>query len=196
MLAAHAAAVSVALGDTSARRIVDLGAGTGVIGFEVQRRISCLELVLVEREPTLAALAVANSERLGMAARVLAVDVRELPDWLERSASVVVCNAPYFRGGRSPSDPLRAAARHGPVEPFLAAIKTCLSEDGLAHVVRPAEDLADFSRRVVSAGLAFHTRRSVVARRTNRTRLVLATLVHAERALGSVDELAPWADEH
>ena len=55
-------------------RVLDVGAGVGVVGLAVARRIADAEVVLVERDARLAALARANIERNGLSERVRLIE--------------------------------------------------------------------------------------------------------------------------
>ena len=66
-----AAATAARPGD----RIVDFGAGVGAAGFAVARRVAGIELVLVEIDAALAALASANATSNGIDAGVVRLDL-------------------------------------------------------------------------------------------------------------------------
>jgi len=57
------------------QRVADFGAGVGAAGLALACRVGDLDLVLVEIDAALAALARANAEANGIAARVAALDV-------------------------------------------------------------------------------------------------------------------------
>ena len=56
-------------------RVADLGAGIGVAGLSVARRVGAIDLVLVEIDPTLADLARGNAAANDLAAEVIVLDV-------------------------------------------------------------------------------------------------------------------------
>ena len=62
-----------------AAHVLDVGAGTGVVGLAVARRIADAHVTLVERDPQLAALAHANivRNRLSERARLIQADVSQ-----------------------------------------------------------------------------------------------------------------------
>jgi tRNA1(Val) A37 N6-methylase TrmN6 len=90
-------------------RVVDLGAGAGVAGLAVARRVAGIDLVLVEIDAALADLARANAEANAIHADVIALDVEAdaaafaaaglVPD----SVDAVLMNPPF-------NDPLRHRA--------------------------------------------------------------------------------------
>ncbi len=88
-------------------RVLDVGAGVGVVGLAVARRVPRTDVTLVEREPLLVDLARDNIERNGLEARVRAVqadvsrrldDVPELRPEAE-SFDHVLANPPYNQQG-------------------------------------------------------------------------------------------------
>lgn len=106
-----AAAVPARPGQT----VLDLGAGTGVIGLAVAARVPGARALLVEREATLAALAAANAGANGLACRAQAIvaDVAHLP-LAAAAVDHVVVNPPFFDAGahRGAATPGRDRARH------------------------------------------------------------------------------------
>ena len=66
-----AAATSARSGD----RVADLGAGVGVAGLALARRVAGIDLVLVEIDAVLADLARANADANALAASVIVLDV-------------------------------------------------------------------------------------------------------------------------
>lgn len=99
-------------------RVLDAGAGVGVVGLCVARRIADAEVVLVEREPALADLALQNAERNGLAGRVSVVrgDVTGKADKLNQvpaeAFDVVLANPPFHAAGHGTASdkPLKAAS--------------------------------------------------------------------------------------
>ena len=84
-------------------RVLDIGAGVGVVGLAIARRAPRADVTLVEREASLCELALANIERNGLdgRVRVLQADVsRRLDDLPElrpdaESFDHVLANPPY-----------------------------------------------------------------------------------------------------
>ncbi len=107
-----------------AQRVLDVGAGVGVVGLAVARRAADVSVVMVEREPRLAEIARSNVERNGLAARVhvMCADVsRRLEDLPELEAEAgsfdhLLANPPYNAQGAGTisADALKAAASFMP----------------------------------------------------------------------------------
>ncbi len=131
-----------------AERVLDLGAGVGVVGLLLLASGKATHVTAVEVQPELAALALANARDNGFADRleVRAVDLRAL-DPLR--ADAVVFNPPYFRAteGRGSPDPGRDAARHerhGTLEDFVACALGALTSGTVAAIV-PARRCAELT---------------------------------------------------
>ena len=100
-----AAACPAELG--AAARVLDCGAGAGVVGLTVARRVADVTVTLVEREPLLAALAAGNAQanQLASRCRVLTADVtRPLAEVAGLAAETnsfdhVLANPPYHAHG-------------------------------------------------------------------------------------------------
>ena len=97
--------------------LIDLCAGSGVVGLEVVGNKQVKNLILVELQKELAECAT-NSAKVNLSKTnitVLNKNVTELSSVLqEGGADVVVCNPPYFKKGSGdvPSNLSRAMARH------------------------------------------------------------------------------------
>src|SRR5712671_5742203 len=71
-----AAATSARPGD----RVVDFGAGVGAAGLAIAKRVAGVEIVLVEIDERLAALACGNAASNAIPAKVIAMDVASSAD--------------------------------------------------------------------------------------------------------------------
>jgi len=113
-------AASVPAGDGDA--VLDVGAGVGVVGLAVARRLAHARVSMVERNPRLAGLARSNIERNGLAGRVrlFEADVTQpeapIPGVVAGTFDHVLANPPFHIEGRgtAASDPLKAGANAMP----------------------------------------------------------------------------------
>lgn len=140
-------------------RVLDAGAGVGVAGLCVARRISDAHVTLVEREPMLAGIARENVVRNALAERVHVVelDITGGGAGIHRAGTLdpavragafshVIANPPYFaegRGTRSPAD-LKAAAHQmadGALDQWCRFLATAAGSDAIVTVVHRAEAL-------------------------------------------------------
>lgn len=146
-------------------RVLDAGAGVGVAGLAIARRVGDARLTLVEREPALVALASENAARNGLADRVqvFCMDVARGGEMLHRAAASgqspggwiapgsvthVIANPPFQTIGRSrsPADPLRSAAHQMPasdLDGWLRFMATVIAADGLATMIHRADALGE-----------------------------------------------------
>jgi FkbM family methyltransferase len=105
-------------------RILDVGAGVGVVGLCLARRLPDCEVALVECQPELAALAGRNVARNGLSdrVRVACLDIRASESEFlatglaSNSFDVVVANPPYLDegSGRAAADPSKRQAHEMP----------------------------------------------------------------------------------
>lgn len=121
--------------------VYDLGAATGAVGLAVARLSEGSRVVLVEREPALAALARENARENGLEARVDVIEAdllapgtaRRAAGLLPGSADAVLTNPPFFEAGRHRPSPVPGkASAHTFAEGGLEAwLRTC------ADLLRP-----------------------------------------------------------
>jgi len=135
-------------------RVADFGAGVGAAGLALARRVGGLDLVLVEIDEALAALARANVQANGIAAHVAVLDVTADaatfaaaglgPD----SADAVLMNPPFNAAARHQASPDagRQAAHMAPAElltSWVHAARRVLKPGGMLTLIWRAEGLAD-----------------------------------------------------
>ena len=135
-------------------RVLDAGAGVGVVGLCVARRVAGARVTLFEREPVLAALAEGNAVRNGLEGRV-AVAVADLTQPLSRlgpmAAEVgqyqhVLANPPYYADGRGTpaTDPLKAgshAMAAGSLDDWARFLAAMAAPDGRMMLIHRADAL-------------------------------------------------------
>jgi tRNA1(Val) A37 N6-methylase TrmN6 len=154
-----AAACGAAIG--AGARVLDAGAGVGVAGLCVARRIADAHVTLVEREPALVDIARQNIARNALEGRVRLVemDIAEggaainrrmgagaTPEIEPGAFTHVIANPPYFAEGRGtrPPAPLKAAAHQmaeGALDHWCRFLATAAAGDGLVTVIHRAEAL-------------------------------------------------------
>lgn len=96
-------------------RILELGAGAGIASLCLAARVVNCELVGVEIDPRLVAVANANAGTNGFDTRVTFVeaDVTALPQNLRIEFDHVFCNPPFHADDQRSPDTARAMATHG-----------------------------------------------------------------------------------
>jgi len=135
-------------------RVLDVGAGVGTAGLCLARRVEGAEVILYEKDPTLAQIAARNAERNGLSERVRAVAgevgasaaVLGGLDLAEESFDHVIANPPYHDEGAGTSAPdARKAQAHAMPEAGLDAwarfMARMAAPGGTATVIHKAEAL-------------------------------------------------------
>jgi tRNA1(Val) A37 N6-methylase TrmN6 len=145
-----AASTPVRAGD----RVVDFGAGIGAAGLAVARRIAGIELVLVEIDPGLAALARGNAATNAIAADVIMLDVTAAADAFAASGlapdsvDVVLMNPPFNDAARHRVSPDKArelahVATAATLESWIHAGRRVLKSGGVLTLIWRADGLAE-----------------------------------------------------
>ena len=145
-----AAATPAAPGD----RVVDFGAGVGAAGLAVARRVGTIDLVLVEIDATLAALARANAAANAIAADVVVLDIEASAESFAAagltpdSAEIVLMNPPFNDSARHRASPDRAretahVATATTLESWIHAARRILKPKGVLTLIWRADGLAE-----------------------------------------------------
>ena len=161
-----AATVPASGANDSPPKVLDLGAGVGTVGLCVAARIDVVDVVLLEREPALAALARQNITQNGMGARIRVVeaDLTVSADALalaSDSFDYCLANPPFqVEGhGRPSTDPLKARAHampEGDLDRWVRTMVRLAKPGGVATMIHRADALAEILA-------AFQTRFGAVA---------------------------------
>lgn len=141
-----------------AARVLDAGAGAGVVGLAIATRIPDAVVTLVELDPAMAELARRNTARNGLTgrARVVVADVSsggrvlhavDRPDGLApASFEHVVTNPPYYEtgSGTRPANAGRAEAHQMPggnLDRWIAFLATAAAADASLTLIHRADAL-------------------------------------------------------
>jgi tRNA1(Val) A37 N6-methylase TrmN6 len=182
-------------GTRRVQRLVDLGAGVGVLALLALERGLAQSALLVERDAELAELAARNLERSGLAGEVLVLDL-EQQRVRESGVPLVLCNPPYYDSARHrpAQQARRRAARSGDLQPFVSAAAAILArKSGRALFSYPAPELPALLAAAAACSLVPKRLRFVHARSHTAARLCLIEL-RAARPGGLVIEapLVEW----
>jgi tRNA1(Val) A37 N6-methylase TrmN6 len=140
-------------------RVLDAGAGVGVVGLAIAARVADVKVTLVELDPVLADLARRNAERNGLEGRVgvvvadIAEGGRTLHDAVREGDLApagfehVVTNPPFYAAGSGTPPRLRAKAaahqmREGALDRWMAFLATAAAGDGVLTLIHRADALA------------------------------------------------------
>jgi 16S rRNA (guanine1207-N2)-methyltransferase len=124
----------------TAAHVLDLGAGCGVLGLYVAKRLPEAHVVLVESNARAAGCAKRNAERNGLADRVevlVRADVEDVPVPERGGYGLCVTNPPYFSKGRIATQFVRRA--HGLLRRsgrFALVVRTGAAADLHVAIVR------------------------------------------------------------
>jgi tRNA1(Val) A37 N6-methylase TrmN6 len=138
----------------SGDRVADFGAGVGAAGLALARRVSAIELLLIEIDPELAELARGNAALNAIAAEIIVLDVTSSPDRFAAtglapdSVDVVLMNPPFNDPARHRASPDKArATAHVATAATLAdwihAARRVLKSQGTLTLIWRADGLAE-----------------------------------------------------
>ena len=164
-------------------RIVDLGAGCGIISLILGYRHPAVSITGIEVQPELAELAAQNTEANGLKDRIniICADMRLLSiQAVSGPVDIVISNPPYRKGrsGRINSHPQRAVARHEILATLQDVAKTAarlLGIGGRLAIIYPAERITDLLTNLRSAGIEPKHIQTVHAKCHDPARLVLVS---------------------
>jgi tRNA1Val (adenine37-N6)-methyltransferase len=172
-----------------ARLALDLGAGVGAVALALDHLGGARSVVLVERQPALAALAVRNLAANGLGDRGSVVEAdlaaglpRIAPD-LVAAADLVVANPPYVTAARDRTErglAERWQARHGELAPFVRAAADAIAARGRACFVYPAHALLDLLSLARALGLEPKRLRMVHGSADRPARVVLVEMLRGK----------------
>lgn len=135
-------------------RVVEFGSGVGAAGLAVARRVEGIDPVLVEIDPSLAALACDNARLNGLVAETVCLDVTGPAEAFAAAglgpdtADAVLMNPPFHDAARhrgSP-DPARQSAHLATpttLEAWVHAARRLLKSGGTLTLIWRADGLAD-----------------------------------------------------
>ncbi len=164
-------------------RIVDLGAGCGIISLILGYRHPAVSITGIEVQPELAELAAQNAEANGLKDRIniICADMRSLSiQAVSGPVDIVISNPPYRkdRSGRINSHPQRAVARHeilATLQDVAEAAARLLGIGGRFAIIYPAERITDLLTNLRSAGIEPKHIQTVHAKCDDPARLVLVS---------------------
>ena len=178
-------------------RVIDLGAGSGIIPLLMARRFVSAQIVGVEVQEEMAALAGRNVALNGLSERVgiICADILSLRRRFHASTfDLVVANPPYRREGTGRISPKsgRDRARHettATLADFLEVAKYLVSPTGTISFIYHPVRLAEFCSAAAALKLALLRLRMVHGNSGAAGRMVLLELAKGRR--GDLEVLPP-----
>jgi len=170
-------------------RILDLGAGVGVIGLLLARRHPTVRVTGIELQPDLALFAAENarSNSLDGRCRIIRGDLRAAPRFLPpEHFHRVVANPPFRRpgSGATPPDPGRANARQEltfTIADLAVTASALLRFGGTLCAIHLAERLPELCRALDESGFAPKKLRLIAPYAASAARLCLISAIKGGR---------------
>lgn len=134
--------------------VLDAGCGAGAVFLCLMARVEGLQVVALERDPELAALALRNAELNGFAARVRVI----LGDIATEALPLVnhaCANPPFWPDGTAPPAALRAGATHAGatrLDVWVRAMTAPVRAGGSVTLVLPATRFSEAGAALRGAG--------------------------------------------
>lgn len=139
---------------SSAQRIMDIGAGTGLLSLMLAQQLPA-SITAVELDTAAATQASANIAATPWADRiqVLVGDARELP--VSTPYDFIITNPPFYETDLKSSDKLRNQAMHATTLDYAALLKVImdhLTSSGAFSILLPSRPFDDFVALAAAAG--------------------------------------------
>jgi tRNA1Val (adenine37-N6)-methyltransferase len=144
----------------NAKRILEIGTGSGVIALMMAQRSSADATIdALEPEPSSAAEAGENVARSPWAQKVT-VQQCAVQEFISPTRyDLIITNPPFFNKSQLPPKPTRINARHTETlsyDDLLTAVARLLTEDGTLAIILPTVEGNEFRQLAVNYGLQCH----------------------------------------
>ncbi|MCK9414510.1 MAG: methyltransferase [Prolixibacteraceae bacterium] len=153
-------------GVTGAKRILDVGTGTGVIALMLaQRSEAHIAAVEIDKNACRDALHNFQNSPWGERLALYSSDFNDFQKSHAISFDLVVCNPPFFKKSMKSSDPASSIARHDvslSFEQLITGAKKLLTSQGRLAVILPIEVLDDFRETARLAGFYLSRKTTVI----------------------------------
>lgn len=152
----------------SARRIADIGTGTGLIALMCAQRNATATIDALDIDHSAAECARANVAHSAWSGRIRVIETAVQDFITEERYDLIVSNPPYFSETLQSPDPSRAVARHNcslPHRDLIDAAKRLLTDEGRMALILPSDEARRFAMQAVAAGLHLRRRCEVITKR-------------------------------
>jgi len=176
--------------EAAARRILDVGTGTGLIALMLAQRSPLAQVDAVEVDAAAASQARENAKSSPWAARlnIMHQDFNHFAGRATSRYDLLVSNPPYFSRSLTSPDSRRTAARHTGLllhEDLIGGSLQLLSERGKLAVVMPCAEGNIFVAQAEKAGLHCNRKLHVAAK---KGRPAMRLLMELSRSSAALDE--------
>jgi len=184
----------------NARRILDIGTGTGLIALMLAQR-STANITAVDAEANACEQAKINFDDSPWADRLQLVQSKIQDFYSDYLFDLIVSNPPYFSGYYSSDDLSRDIARSAdillPYEDLIAAAKRLLKADGRLSLILPADQQEKIVTIANQNGLALSRLTFVKTKNTKESKRILLEFVNTSNQVKAIiDELIIQSDDN
>lgn len=171
-----------------ARKILDIGTGTGLIALMLAQRTRDTEIKAIEIDETSAAQANENckNSKWNQRIRVLHTNFQQFSEHTNNQFDLIVSNPPYFIDSLKAIDQLRSQARHTDSLSFdelIGGSLKLLAPNGNLSIVLPYVESAIFIAKAANAGLYCNRRTNISSFKGSKTIRVLMEFGRAHKPL-------------
>lgn len=146
------------------KRILDVGAGTGVLSFMAAQRCQCAQIDAVEIDVVASNVAQENVVNSQWGNRISIYNCDFLDFDGDKNYDYIITNPPYFDTGERAHDSRRAQARHTDSLPFDRLLGKCaslLASEGRIGIIAPSVARRNIEFLAGEMNLWLHRRLSV-----------------------------------
>ncbi len=186
----------------TATKVLDIGAGTGLIALMLAQRFQSTQIEAIEIDADAAAEAKENFSRslFSSRLRLINADFKEFSRDCDTQYDLVVSNPPYFDGSYKSTDTQRTAARHRDSLPFEELIEGVLRvltpTIGRFVVILPAKDAEYFIDLATSKDLVCTRQLRVRSRASKEIKRVVAQFSISATETLKIDSLTIMDNEN
>ncbi len=167
-------------------RILDIGAGTGLVSIMMAQRYATAKVTGVEIDPEAAAQATENCQASPFATRltILQADIKTFAPPTGETYDLIVSNPPYFTESLQCPDGRRNIARHAVGLTFadlMAAAAKLLSPTGRVAIIIPYDAAQPLEEAAAQAGLSLVAKTTIHSNRRKPPRRAICQFEKATK---------------
>lgn len=198
LLAAFAAGETGAKAISAGSRVLDLGSGSGIVGYIILHKVDESTVVGIDKRESAVDRASRAAELNGLNDRI-AFECSDICDFArDEKFDAVVSNPPYFKKGAAITNESddKFTARHettAGLKEFVQAASSVLEKGGDLYMVHRPDRLADIFSEMKAAGIEPKTMQMVTPHPGESANIVL---VHGVKGAGSELKVLPEIAVH